>query len=58
MRYSHIEIALISINMHKYGGRFIRALGNLVSVADDEDKNTIIEAFPKYFDDYHNYKKN
>ena len=57
MKYSHIELALIAINMHKYGGKFVQALGNLVSAANDEDKNKLIEIFPDYFEEYFNYNR-
>ena len=43
--------------MHKYGGKFVQALGNLVSAANDEDKNKLIEIFPDYFEEYFNYNR-
>jgi hypothetical protein len=54
MKYSHIELALIAISMHKSGGKFIQALGELISVAEDADKNKIIETFPEHFEEHFN----
>lgn len=54
MKYTHLEVTLITIKMHKYGGRFVRLLSKLISIADDKNKEKLINTFSDYFEKYFN----
>ncbi|KPF66090.1 hypothetical protein IP84_16885 [beta proteobacterium AAP99] len=49
---SPAEIGLTSIAMRKYGGAFVRKLGEALEVADQYNAQTLEIAFPVYFKKY------
>ena len=51
------EVLTVSINMQKYGGSFVSALGEALSHADWINQKTIKNAFPEEWEQYLNWGK-
>lgn len=42
----------ITVAMNDYGGSFVKALGECVRHADDQNYTKLVQAFPDYFKKY------
>jgi len=52
------ERIIVSENMYKYGGSFVKKLGDLLVSADGNNLRRIKLAWPEYWEEYlNNYKK-
>lgn len=52
-----IEPYIVSNNMIKYGGSFVKALGQALKCADHINQRKIKEAFPGYWKQYYEFNK-
>ena len=50
------EAVTVAINMQKYGGSFVRSLGQALSYADWSNIEKIKIAFPEYWEQYLNFE--
>lgn len=48
------EVYNVQVNMQKYGGSFVSALGNALMRADTLNQQKIKDAFPRYWKQYLN----
>jgi len=55
-KYTTVDYIRISINMHKHGDSFVKALSKCLDVADIENKHRLANAFPEYFETYSQWK--
>ena len=52
MKYTTDELITIQMNMQRFGGGFVKALGEAMAHADFENKPKLVKAFPKYMEQY------
>jgi len=55
--YSYDEYFHIKDMMLKYGGSFVKSLGNCLAQADFKNRVKLKNTFPEYFYEYFNYEK-
>ena len=52
MKYTRTQLWNIQQSMRTYGGGFVQQLSVLLPLADDENIEKLINAFPEYFEKY------
>lgn len=50
------ERLLVTKTMQKYGGSFVKKLGELIPLADDENLEKIKTTWPEYWEKYKNIR--
>ncbi|HYV52393.1 MAG TPA: hypothetical protein VE971_03780 [Candidatus Eisenbacteria bacterium] len=52
MKYTKTQLWKIQQAMNMYGGSFVQKLSELLPLADDENQEKLVVAFPEYFEKY------